>query len=334
MTAGYLGTLDEISVSGSVTGGSGSKYYIPITSGAISAVAEDPDKDKSTPDYKENTTAAISSGGYLKIDAGWIPNTKISLATLIGDFSSDDSKVTPTIAATTMLSGYKAYDEQGNVLLGQIPTKTSSNLSASGKTVTVPAGYYASQATKSVADAGTATVQPTAVTTAVTVGTTQSSDGYYTVSNTVGAKAYHASAGWCAASSSSPETGTASIQVGKVAASSTSVTLTNNKAALTLGSTLTIGAGYYPAARTFTIPSASESTGTTAVTAGLSLGNAPTDGSSNTYTNPTLVTSKASGIPYVTINGTASANTGKVVSSVTSPSTKYLEVYTGTYSVS
>ncbi len=40
---------------------------------------------------------------------------------------------------------------------GTIPTKTSSDLTASGKTITVPAGYYASNASKSVSTATQAT---------------------------------------------------------------------------------------------------------------------------------------------------------------------------------
>lgn len=60
-------------------------------------------------------------------------------------------------AASDILSGKKAIDGSGNVLTGTIATKTSSNLTASGATVTVPAGYYASQVTKSVSTATQAT---------------------------------------------------------------------------------------------------------------------------------------------------------------------------------
>lgn len=56
-----------------------------------------------------------------------------------------------TVSADKMLSGVTAHDKAGTVITGSIATKTSSDLTASGSTVTVPAGYYSSQATKQVA---------------------------------------------------------------------------------------------------------------------------------------------------------------------------------------
>ena len=55
-----------------------------------------------------------------------------------------------TVTADKMLSGVTAHDKSGKAITGTIATKTSSNLSASGATVTVPAGYYASQASKAI----------------------------------------------------------------------------------------------------------------------------------------------------------------------------------------
>lgn len=60
-------------------------------------------------------------------------------------------------SASDLLSGKQLIDQDGNVVTGTIPTKTESNLIADGATVTVPAGYYAAQATKSVAIATQAT---------------------------------------------------------------------------------------------------------------------------------------------------------------------------------
>ena len=64
-----------------------------------------------------------------------------------------------TATASDVLSGKYLYLASGSKTQGSIATKSSSDLSANGKTVTVPAGYYASQATKDVATgtAGTPT---------------------------------------------------------------------------------------------------------------------------------------------------------------------------------
>ena len=62
-----------------------------------------------------------------------------------------------TAAAGDVLSGKYFYKSDGTKVQGSIATKTGDNLSASGLTVTVPAGYYASQATKSCSDANLVT---------------------------------------------------------------------------------------------------------------------------------------------------------------------------------
>ena len=56
-----------------------------------------------------------------------------------------------TVTAGSMLNGVKAHNNEGDIITGNIPTKTAANLTANGKTVTVPAGYYSTQATKDVA---------------------------------------------------------------------------------------------------------------------------------------------------------------------------------------
>lgn len=77
-----------------------------------------------------------------------------------------------------MLSGYTAYAD-GTKYTGTIATKTSSNLTASGATVTVPAGYYASNASKSVAS-GSAKTPATTISAAPTI--TVGDDGLITAS--------------------------------------------------------------------------------------------------------------------------------------------------------
>lgn len=64
-----------------------------------------------------------------------------------------------TVTASKMLSGETALNNAGEDITGNIATKTSSNMTVSGATVTAQAGYYASNASKSVATgtAGTPT---------------------------------------------------------------------------------------------------------------------------------------------------------------------------------
>lgn len=71
-----------------------------------------------------------------------------------------------TVTAGSMLSGTTALKNDGTDITGNIASKTSSDLTASGATVTAPAGYYASAASKSVASgtAGTPTATKGTVT--------------------------------------------------------------------------------------------------------------------------------------------------------------------------
>ena len=74
--------------------------------------------------------------------------------TLIVNNGIDTSDATAT--AGDVLNG-KTFYANGIKVTGNIPTKTESNLTSSGATVTVPAGYYPSQVSKSVATATQAT---------------------------------------------------------------------------------------------------------------------------------------------------------------------------------
>lgn len=144
-TAGWIastvtGTAQTVSVSSDSTGQSlyipkatftvsGSAVtvatagYIPagtsvtnIDAGSITAVSSDPGSS-----YTEKTASdgvAISSGGWLKINAGYFGNTKISLATLIGD----DQSILPVSSgqSSALRSGYTAYDDAGHLVSGTI----------------------------------------------------------------------------------------------------------------------------------------------------------------------------------------------------------------------
>lgn len=118
-TAGWLATGNK-SASKTITTGAtasaaadsdGGKYYIPT--GTISAGTS------AKSGWVTNTSAVVPANGYLYIGAGFYPNTQISLATLI----PDDSSLT-NAGNGHILSGYEAYDTNGNKLVGTIATIT------------------------------------------------------------------------------------------------------------------------------------------------------------------------------------------------------------------
>lgn len=73
-------------------------------------------------------------------------------------------------SGNALLSPYTSYGADGTKYTGSIATKSGSDLTASGDTVTVPAGYYSSQASKAVSS-GTATAPSTISGTSATVST-------------------------------------------------------------------------------------------------------------------------------------------------------------------
>lgn len=86
-----------------------------------------------------------------------------------GEASFYDTSDATLDSGAKMLSGNTAYAD-GVKYTGIIETKSASDLSASGATVMVPAGYYASQATKSVAS-GSATAPASISGTTATLST-------------------------------------------------------------------------------------------------------------------------------------------------------------------
>lgn len=84
-----------------------------------------------------------------------VPSVQIPLSGASGNAEFFDTSDATLDSGGKMLSGNTAY-ANGVKYTGSIATKTGTDISASGDTVTVPAGYYASQQTKAVA-AGSAT---------------------------------------------------------------------------------------------------------------------------------------------------------------------------------
>lgn len=80
-----------------------------------------------------------------------VPQVAIPLASGGGDAVFTDTSDATINSASQMLDGVTSYDANGNKITGSIASKSASDLTVSGDTVTVPAGNYAAQATKSVA---------------------------------------------------------------------------------------------------------------------------------------------------------------------------------------
>lgn len=88
-----------------------------------------------------------------------VPSVEIPLSGASGNAEFYDTSDATLDSGAKMLSGNTAYAD-GVKYSGSIATKTGSDISATGDTVTVPAGYYASQQTKAVS-AGSATAPAT-----------------------------------------------------------------------------------------------------------------------------------------------------------------------------
>ncbi len=90
-----------------------------------------------------------------EVDYDSVPFVKIPLQDETGNAVFYDVSDATLDSGGKMLNGVTGYGANGTKYTGSIPSKSSSDLTASGATVTAPAGYYASSASKSVAS-GTA----------------------------------------------------------------------------------------------------------------------------------------------------------------------------------
>lgn len=98
-----------------------------------------------------------------------VPSVRIPLSGASGNAEFTDTSDATLDSGAKMLSGATAY-AGGTKYTGSIETKTASDLTASGATVTVPGGYYASQTSKAVSS-GSATAPATISGTTASVST-------------------------------------------------------------------------------------------------------------------------------------------------------------------
>ena len=128
-----------------------------------------------------------------------------SKVTLNGDTLMDVTQ--KTVTAASMLSGVTALKNDGTDVTGSIASKSSSDLTASGATVTVPAGYYSVQATKSVAS-GSATTPATTINSYATISVNSETGTITATNNTTKSVTPTVSAGYV----SSGTAGTISVK--------------------------------------------------------------------------------------------------------------------------
>ena len=146
-TSDATATANDI-LSGKTAYSKGSKVTGSIASQAAQTI---------TPGTSDQTIAAgkyLSGAQTIKGDVNLVPANIVSGKTIFGVSGSysastglDTSDATAT--ASDMLSGKTAY-VNGTKITGSIKTKSSTDLTADGKTVTVPSGYYSASATKDI----------------------------------------------------------------------------------------------------------------------------------------------------------------------------------------
>ena len=144
-TAGYLATGNTTSTESSksvgVTASPGDSYYLK----ASSVTKEDP----GTGYANKATVTPSTSAQYVKVTAGYLPNSKITVEAIPNQKGKDDVTATVTASISNITS----------INASQVTDGVTVTASASGSTV-VPVGYYSTQVSKTPSNSKSTTIKP------------------------------------------------------------------------------------------------------------------------------------------------------------------------------